>query len=69
MEVMLAKHQLLHLRVRGHDARWVLALVELRHHQQSRRGSRVPDELDDGLECPQRLAPPVLCDVACSGPS
>jgi hypothetical protein len=47
-----------------HDSCRVEALVELGFDAQACIRSRVPDEVDDGLEGPQRLAAPVLGDVA-----
>jgi hypothetical protein len=63
VEIVTLQGKCPHLRIGHSFARGVCALVELGLHPKASRGAGVADEIDDGLEGPQRLAAPVLRDV------
>ena len=58
------QRQGVHLRLRHSLTGGVLSLVELGFDPKPCVGTCIAYQVDNGLEGPQRLAPPVLCDVA-----
>jgi hypothetical protein len=64
VEFMLMQLERLHLRLLDDHSGRISRAVQLGLDAQSSDRTRMADELDHGLEGSQRLAPPVLRDVA-----
>ena len=58
------ERQGVHLRLRDSLTGWVLSLVELGFDPKPGVGARIACQVNNGLEGPQRLASPIVCDVA-----
>src|SRR5512138_11981 len=64
MEGVRMQRQVTHLGRSDDDAGLIASLIELRLDAESGSRSRVTDQLDEGLDGPERTSAPVLRDVA-----